>query len=97
MEQVQSAIALGADYMGCGPTFTSSTKHFASFPGVSFLKQVQPLLEESNIPAFAIGGIHAGNIQEIVHAGFHRVAVSSAIWNAEKPTEASKRLKAALN
>jgi thiamine-phosphate pyrophosphorylase len=96
MEQVRSAIALGADYMGCGPTFPSSTKHFASFPGVSFLKQVQPLLEESNIPAFAIGGIHAGNIREIVHAGFHRVAVSSAIWNAEKPTEASKRLKAAL-
>jgi thiamine-phosphate pyrophosphorylase len=97
VEQVQKTIAIGADYLGCGPTFPSSTKSFTSFSGVAFLEQARPLLEESNIPGFAIGGIDQTNIHEVIKAGFHRVAVSSAVWNAMKPSEAAKRLRAALD
>jgi thiamine-phosphate pyrophosphorylase len=96
VEQVKAAIALGADYVGCGPTFPSSTKSFQSFSGIPFLEQARPLLEEANIPGFAIGGVHAENIREVVRAGFQRVAVSNAIWNAEKPGDAAKRIREML-
>jgi thiamine-phosphate pyrophosphorylase len=96
VEQVKAAIALGADYVGCGPTFPSTTKSFQSFSGIPFLEQARPLLEEANIPGFAIGGIHAENIREVVRAGFQRVAVSNAIWNAEKPGDAAKRIREML-
>jgi len=96
VEQVKAAISLGADYVGCGPTFPSSTKSFESFSGVAFLERARPILEEANIPGFAIGGIHAQNIQEVVRAGFQRVAVSNAIWNAEKPGDATQRLREML-
>jgi thiamine-phosphate pyrophosphorylase len=97
VEQVRAAIEFGADYVGCGPTFPSSTKSFERFSGVAFLEQARPLLEESNLPGFAIGGIDETNILEVVKVGFQRVAVSKAIWNAESPGDSAKRLKAALS
>ena len=94
--QVNEAIAQGADYVGCGPTFPSSTKSFASFSGIAFLEHARPLLEKANTPGFAIGGIHASNIKEVIRAGFRRVAVSSSIWNATSPKDEAKRLREEL-
>ena len=34
MAQAQQAVADGANYIGCGPTFPSTTKQFAAFPGI---------------------------------------------------------------
>ena len=42
MAQAQQAVADGADYIGCGPTFPSTTKQFAAFPGIELLRQVAP-------------------------------------------------------
>ena len=77
--QVQQAIADGADYIGCGPTFPSGTKAFEEFPGLDFLREVS---SNYAIPAFAIGGITEANVGQVVEAGFSRVAVSGAIWKA---------------
>ena len=40
IEQARQAVLDGANYLGCGPTFPSGTKHFDHFPGLDFLRQV---------------------------------------------------------
>ena len=66
IEQAQQAVLDGANYLGCGPTFTSSTKHFDKFPGLGYLRQVA---DEIKLPAFAIGGISAENLPDVRAAG----------------------------
>ena len=85
--QVREAIAVGVDYIGCGPTFPSSTKNFPSFPGLPFLREVATFLQEagSSMPAFAIGGIDLSKLKPLLETGVHSVAVSKAIWEAEQP------------
>ena len=75
-EQVEQAIRDGADYIGCGPTFPSTTKDFSDFPGPEFLTWVA---SNCSLPAFAIGGIDTDNIEKIATSGFRRVAVSGCI------------------
>ncbi len=96
LDQVRDAKRVGADYIGCGPTFPSATKSFDRFAGTQFLRSVADFLKENNmdIPAYAIGGIGAENVPFVRDAGFSRVAVGSAIWRSERPgheTEAVRR------
>jgi thiamine-phosphate pyrophosphorylase len=93
IEQVRQAIRDGADYIGVGPTFPSATKSFSAFAGLEFVKQVA---QETSLPAFAIGGITAENIDQVVAAGLRRVAVSQAICQADEPRQAAALLHAAL-
>lgn len=92
MAQVQQAIADGADYIGCGPTFPSGTKAFEAFPGVEFLREVSA---KHTIPAFAIGGITEANVGQVFEAGFSRVAVSGAIWRASDMHSVVERFRSA--
>nr|WP_084428184.1 thiamine phosphate synthase [Roseimaritima ulvae] len=94
LSQAQQAQRDGADYIGCGPTFTSRTKSFAEFPGLEFLKQVAKQL---SLPAFAIGGIDATNVDQVLATGIPRVAVSAAITAAESPPQAAAELKQILS
>jgi len=80
IEQARQAVLDGASYIGCGPTFPSTTKQFAEFPGLDFLRQVAA---EISLPAFAIGGITPGNVAEAVKTGIRRIAVSSAVARAD--------------
>jgi thiamine-phosphate pyrophosphorylase len=84
IEQARQAVLNGADYIGVGPTFPSTTKSFEAFPGTKLLKQVA---EEISLPAFAIGGITLENLSEVLATGIQRVAVSGAIAKAEEPGE----------
>ncbi len=93
IEQARTAVLAGANYIGVGPTFPSSTKHFPEFPGVSLLEQVA---RETRLPAFAIGGINAQNIDQVVAAGFTRIAVGSAVTDAPDPRIAAAELRAML-
>ncbi len=76
IDQARQAVLDGANYLGCGPTFPSGTKHFNHFPGLDFLRQVAA---EIVLPAFAIGGITLDNLPQVLAMGFSRVAVSGAI------------------
>jgi thiamine-phosphate pyrophosphorylase len=80
--QARRAVADGADYLGCGPTFPSTTKTFEDFPGTRFLREVAA---EVDLPAFAIGGISLGSLGEVIRTGIRRVAVSRAIVGAADP------------
>lgn len=89
LEQAHAAVLDGADYLGVGPTFPSGTKQFSEFTGVELLRSVA---EEISLPAFAIGGITAANVSEVLTAGFTRIAVSGAISSAEDPAAAAREL-----
>lgn len=94
IEQARAAVLAGADYLGCGPTFPSTTKSFAEFPGVAFLQQVAAQIA---LPAFAIGGITLARLPEVRAAGFTRVAVSGAIAAASDPGQAARQFRALLS
>jgi thiamine-phosphate pyrophosphorylase len=93
IEQLRRAVQDGADYVGIGPTFPSSTKGFDHYPGLEF---VRAATAETTLPAFALGGIGPGNVAEVVAAGARRVAVSAAVCGAEEPERAARSLRAAL-
>ena len=86
--QARAAVLDGANYIGVGPTFPSTTKRFDNFAGLDFVAQVAT---ETTLPAFAIGGIDTDNVQQVIAAGLSRVAVGGAIINANDPAaEASQ-------
>lgn len=91
--QARQAVLDGADYLGVGPTFPSRTKEFESLAGLEFVREVAA---EVSLTWFAIGGIDAGNLAQVVAAGARRIAVSGAICAAESPGEATRRLLDAL-
>lgn len=72
----------GADYVAFGaffPTTTKQVEHHARADILSWWTALSP------IPCVAIGGITADNCHPLVAAGADFLAVSSAIWAAEKP------------
>lgn len=84
----------GADYVGFGHIFPTSTKEKPSAPkGVETLSQV---IASVNIPVMAIGGIHRSNIASVARAGAKHVAVVSAVCAAENPTLAASELLQAM-
>jgi thiamine-phosphate pyrophosphorylase len=80
LDQAKEAESHEADYIGCGPTFPSQTKSFEQFAGPEFLRQVA---DSIRVPAFAIGGIQAATIDEVIATSIHGAAVGQAIWNAD--------------
>lgn len=90
IEQARQAVLDGADYLGVGPTFESRTKQFEAFAGLEFVRAVAG---EIGLPWFAIGGIGAANVAEVVAAGAARAAVSSAICAADDPATAARELR----
>ncbi len=93
IEQARQAVSEGADYLGVGPVFPSTTKSFHDFAGLEFVEQAA---EEIRIPWFAIGGITPDNLPQLQSAGARRIAVSSAICSADHPRQAARDLAGAL-
>jgi thiamine-phosphate pyrophosphorylase len=93
IQQARDAVKDGADYIGCGPVFSSKTKCFTEFVGTEFLAEV---VKEIKIPTFAIGGIDLSNVDQVVASGMHRIAVTGAIRDSEDPVEVAKQLKLIL-
>jgi len=83
----------GANYLGAGSFFPTSTKGDAVVRGGREFGEIAASVE---IPCFAIGGITSDNIREVVDAGAIRVAVASGVSNANDPVEAAKIIKEIL-
>lgn len=79
----------GADYIGVGAVFATSTKKNARNLSVEQLKEIS---DSVSIPVVAIGGINASNITELCGSGVDGVAVVSAIFAAEYPGNATANL-----
>ncbi len=93
VEQARRAVLEGANYIGVGPVFPSSTKSFQEFPGPALLRAVA---EEIRIPAFAIGGITSENLDTVLECGFRRIAVGSTILEAIDPGATARQLRKRL-
>ena len=84
-----AAEAAGADYIGVGAVFGTSTKRNARNLSVEQLRQIADAV---SIPVVAIGGINASNLMELTGSGVDGVAVVSAIFAAENPGAATRAL-----
>jgi thiamine-phosphate pyrophosphorylase len=93
LEQAQRAVLEGADYIGVGPVFSSQTKNFEQLAGTELLREVA---SQIRLPAFAIGGITAENLTQVLAAGFERVAVGAAITRSADPAAAVQSLLTGL-
>lgn len=82
-DELQRAIAEGADYIGVGPVYETPTKADKAAAGLEY---VQYAAKHATVPWFAIGGIDPNNINEVLMAGAERVAVVRALMQAEQPT-----------
>lgn len=82
-----------ADYVGVGPVYATPTKAGRAAVG---LELVRHAAEHAPAPWFAIGGIDAGNVGEVVAAGARRIAVVRAIGEAADPERAARELRGAL-
>ena len=91
--QAHQAVLDGASYLGVGPIFPSGTKTFSEFAGLSFAEQVA---REVQLPAYAIGGIEASNLEDVLATGMYRIAVSGAVISAADPGHAARTLLARL-
>lgn len=89
VEEAVNAEKAGADYIGVGAVFGTSTKKNAR---TMTIKQLQEIRNSVYIPVVAIGGIGIHNINQLAGSGVHGAAVVSAIFAAEKPGEATAQL-----
>lgn len=90
--QAELSGAATADYLSYGPVYSTSTKPHLLPVGFSYLRSIQRIRK----PFFAIGGIHAGNLRELVRRGIQRVAVCGAVLRADDPAAACRRLRRAV-
>ncbi len=93
MQQLQSAVLEGADYLGVGPVFASQTKSFEILAGLDFVREAS---KHTSVPWFGIGGITVENVPQFREAGGQRIAVSSAICQSANVREATRQLREAL-
>ncbi len=89
LEQVKTAVFDGADYLGYGPTFPSTTKQFEQFAGLDFLREAATA---TSLPGFALGGISLENVGQVMATGISRVAVSAVLATSDDPQQTARRL-----
>ena len=89
LEQLEAALAEGADYVGFGPVFATSTKRDADpVRGLELLEQV---VRRSSVPVVAIGGIDLQRLPQVRATGVASWAVISAILKAPEPALEARR------
>lgn len=79
----------GADYLGVGAVFHTSTKKNANDVGIDMLRKVRGAV---SIPIVGIGGINTDNIEQLYGTGIDGAAVVSCIMASDNPFAAAKTL-----
>jgi thiamine-phosphate pyrophosphorylase len=92
-EQIEAAATLAVDYIGVGPVHATPTKPGRPPVGASLVSYAAAY---ATVPFFAIGGIDAGNIDEVIAARGGRVAVVRALTQAADPERVARTLRSAL-
>jgi thiamine-phosphate pyrophosphorylase len=79
-KQAKKAISDGADYIGVGPIFTTSTKkNVCDAVGLEYLEYI---VKNTDIPFVAIGGIKEENIDQVIEKGAKCIALVTEIVGA---------------
>ncbi len=90
VEQALAAQAHGADYLGVGAVFATSSKADAAEVDHAVVRDICRAVE---IPAVAIGGITVANTPVLAGCGLAGIAVISAIFGAADIEAAARTLK----
>ncbi len=90
VEQAVAAERAGADYLGVGAVFHTSTKPDAADVDHSTLRAI---CDAVSIPVVAIGGVGPGNILQLAGSGIDGVAVISSILAQPDVAEAAADMK----
>jgi thiamine-phosphate pyrophosphorylase len=94
MEEARKCLLEGADYIGFGPVYATTSKEDAG-PAAG-LELLQQIVEAIPLPIIAIGGITADNVPPVIKAGAHGLAVISAVCCQNDPAEAARCLRRLL-
>ena len=81
----------GADYIGAGAVFGTTTKQNAKNLSLDTLRDI---CRAVTIPVVAIGGINGDNLPRLAGTGVAGAAVVSALFAQKDPEEAARRLRA---
>ena len=92
--EAQRAAAAGADYIGFGSLYPTTTKGDAIVVGLEGLRAVRAAV---TLPIVAIGGIDRDNAGVVIAAGADCVAVISAVMGAPRPERAARELTLLFN
>jgi len=92
--QAEAGARSGADYIAVGPVHATPTKE--GRPPIG-LEPVRHAAAQVGVPWFAIGGIDARNVDEVVAAGAARIVVVRAIAEAVDPEGAARALREAVS
>ncbi|EID14562.1 thiamine phosphate synthase [Mycolicibacterium phlei] len=93
--QVDAAVDEPVDYFCVGPCWPTPTKPGRPAPGLDLVRYAAGLATDK--PWFAIGGIDAERLPEVLAAGARRIVVVRAITGADDPRAAAEQLKRALS
>jgi len=89
VEQAVEAMKNGADYLGSGAVFGSTTKTDAVYMEKPVLEAI---CNSVNIPVVAIGGINAGNIEQLAGIPVAGYAIVGGIFGNDDIEEGTRRL-----
>ena len=89
-EKILEAITEGADYIGFGPIYGTSSKPDAE--AAKGLERLRRMCDIAACPVIAIGGISVETAAEVIRAGAHGIAVISAICVHSEPDIATQAL-----
>ncbi|MBI4218394.1 MAG: thiamine phosphate synthase [Elusimicrobia bacterium] len=93
LAQALAAQSQGADYVGCGPVFSTPTKPGVAPVGLNLVRQYR---ENLSVPFVTIGGIDASNIGQVMAAGACCVAVVRAVFADAEIEQSARNLKSKL-
>jgi thiamine-phosphate pyrophosphorylase len=94
IEEARKCFLEGADYIGFGPVYPTSSKEDAGpASGLDLLRQV---VEKIPLPIIAIGGINKDNTLLVKETGAYGIAVISAVCCEKDPEEATRCLRRLL-
>lgn len=91
VEEARQAVRDGADYLGLGAVFPTSTKRDVGQMPNEVLRAICDAVE---VPVVAIGGINRDNLPKLAGSGVDGVALVSAIFSAEDIEGACRELRA---
>ncbi|MFC6824639.1 thiamine phosphate synthase [Halopelagius fulvigenes] len=96
VEGARNAEAAGADYLGVGAVFSTSSKDVDDDEAEIGTETVAAIADAVDVPVVGIGGITPENAADVAAAGADGVAVISAIAGSDDPEEATRRLATAV-
>ncbi len=89
LEEAKTAASEGADYLGVGTIYPTTTKETSGTTGTEIIREFKKLI---SLPLVAIGGINKSNVRDVIRAGADATAVISAVMGADDIEKATRQL-----